>query len=113
MIQDVEAGYTHKLAFIAPSQMPWPLPLYELALMTARRAFDMNEDVSITIITPEDAPLALFGKEVSEAVGRLLEDSGILVISSTRAETPNAGQISLHPGGRTLYVKSIVALPEL
>lgn len=113
LIQDVEAGYTHKLAFIAPSQMPWPLPLYELALMTARRAFDMNEDVSITIITPEDAPLALFGKEVSEAVGRLLEDSGILVISSTRAETPNAGQISLHPGGRTLYVKSIVALPEL
>ena len=38
LIQDVEGGYIHKLAFIVPSQMPWPLPMYELALMTARRA---------------------------------------------------------------------------
>jgi sulfide:quinone oxidoreductase len=113
LIQDVEAGYTHKLAFIAPSRMPWPLPLYELALMTARRAWDMNVDVSITIVTPEDAPLALFGGEVSEAVEGLLEDSGILMISSTHAETPDKGQIALHPGGRTLYIDRIVALPEL
>ena len=38
LIQDVEGGYVHKLAFISPTPMPWPLPLYELALMTARRA---------------------------------------------------------------------------
>lgn len=113
LIQDIESGYNHKLAFIAPSQMPWPLPLYELALMTARRVFDMNVDVSITIVTPEDAPLALFGGEVSKAVERLLEDNRILVISSTHAETPAAGQISLHPGGRTLYVDRTIALPEL
>ena len=113
LIQDIEADYIHKLAFIAPSRMPWPLPLYELALMTARRAWDMNVDVSITIVTPEDAPLALFGAEVSETIERLLEDNGILVISSTHAETPEAGQISLHPGGRTLYVDAVIALPEL
>ena len=28
LIQDVEAGHVHKLAFISPSQMPWPLPLF-------------------------------------------------------------------------------------
>lgn len=113
LIQDMEADYIHKLAFIAPSRMPWPLPLYELALMTARRAWDMNVDISVTIVTPEDAPLALFGREVSEAVERLLEDNGILVISSTHAETPNAAQISLRPGGRMLYIDRIIALPEL
>ncbi len=113
LIQDVEGGYTHKLAFIAPSQMPWPLPMYELALMTARRAFDMNQDVSVTIVTPEDAPLAIFGSAVSEAVERLLEQHGILVISSTHCETPQPGQVALHPGGRTLHVGRIVALPEL
>ncbi len=113
LIEDLEAGYLHKLAFISPSQMPWPLPLYELALMTARRAFDVNEDLAVTIVTPEDAPLALFGSAVSEAVGKLLEDNGVRVISSTHSETPKPGVVSLHPGGRSLYVDRVVALPEL
>ena len=41
--------------------MAWQLPLYELALMTAGRAYDMNIELPITIITPEDSPLAIFG----------------------------------------------------
>ena len=113
LIQDVEAGYTRKLAFIAPSRMAWPLPLYELALMTARRAWDMNEGVSITLVTPENAPLAIFGSAVSEAVQRLLTKHGILVIPSAHCEMPEPGQVSIHPGSRRLHVDRVVALPEL
>jgi sulfide:quinone oxidoreductase len=113
LIQDVEAGYLHKLAFIAPSQMAWPLPLYELALMTARRAFDMNEDISITLATPEDAPLAIFGAAVSEAVQALLTEHGILFIPSAHCETSERGQVSIHPGARRLHVDRVIALPEL
>lgn len=113
LIQDIESGYVHKLAFIIPKAMAWPLPLYELALMTARRAYDMNETVAITIITPEDAPLAVFGTVVSQAVQETLAGSGIQVISGTQAETPKPGQVSLFPQGRTLHVDRTVALPEL
>ncbi len=113
LIQDVEGGYTSKLAFIAPSQMSWPLPLYELALMTARRAYDMNEDASITLATPEDAPLAIFGTAVSEAVDRLLTEHGIQVIPSSHCETPEPGEVSIRPGARRLHVQRVVALPEL
>jgi len=113
IIQDVEAGYVHTLAFIAPGQMSWPLPLYELALMTARRGYEMDEKVSVTLVTAEDAPLAVFGDAVSQAVAELLEENGIRVISSTHAETPEAGKVALHPGGHTLDVDRIVALPEL
>ena len=113
LIQDVEGGYVHKLAFISPTPMPWPLPLYELALMTARRAYDMNVDVSVTLATPEDAPLALFGSEASTAVERLLEDSGVLFIPSAHCETPAAGHVSFAPGSQTLVVDRIVALPQL
>jgi sulfide:quinone oxidoreductase len=113
LIQDVEGGYVHKLAFLAPTPMPWPLPLYELALMTARRAYDMNVDVSITLATPEDAPLAVFGASVSEAVERLLVDNGILALTSAHSETPEVGQVSVHPGSRHLYADRIVALPQL
>jgi len=113
LIQDVEGGYVHKLAFISPTPMPWPLPLYELALMTARRAYDMNVDMSVTLATPEDAPLAVFGSNVSEAVGKLLVDNGILFIPSAHCETPAAGRVSISPGSRELMVDRVVALPQL
>ena len=56
LLQDLEGGYIHSLAFIAPGRMAWPMPLYELALLTAGRAYDMNIDLATTIITPEDRP---------------------------------------------------------
>jgi sulfide:quinone oxidoreductase len=113
LIQDIEGGFVHKLAFVAPSRMPWPLPMYELALMTAQRAYDMNTEMSITIATPEDAPLAIFGQTVSERVSRLLTERGILLIPSARCETPAPGELSVYPGSRRLFVDRILALPEL
>ncbi len=113
LIQDVEEGYVRKLAFIAPTPMPWPMPIYELALMTARRAYDMNVDVSITVATPEDAPLAVFGPDASRAVEQLLEDNGILFIPSAHCETPAPGEVSIDAGSERLHVDRVVALPEL
>jgi sulfide:quinone oxidoreductase len=113
LIQDIEGGFVHSLAFVAPSMMPWPLPIYELALMTAARAYDMNVEIDITIATPEDAPLAMFGTEASNAVRRLLEKHGISTITSAHSGVPEPGRVSIHPGTRTLEVDRVVALPEL
>ena len=44
---------------------------------------------------------------------RLLEDNGILTITAAHCETPAPGELTLHPGGRTLSFERIVALPEL
>jgi sulfide:quinone oxidoreductase len=113
LIQDVEEGYVHSIAFVAPSAMPWPLPIYELALMTARRAYDMQTEVAITIATPEDAPLAVFGEAVSDAVTRLLEANGIATITSAHSSVPEPGLVAVHPGDRTLKVDRVIALPQL
>jgi len=113
MIQDVEGGYVKRVAFVVPPRMAWPLPLYELALMTSRRAYDMNVEVAITIVTPEDAPLAVFGQGASQGVAELLADDGILVITSAYSEIPRSGVIEISPSNRTLEVDRIVALPEL
>src|SRR5437764_2248833 len=51
LIQDVEGGYVRSIAFVAPTAMPWPLPIYELSLMTALRASHMQTDGGITIAT--------------------------------------------------------------
>ncbi len=113
LIQDMEEGYVRSIGFVSPSAMPWPIPLYELALMTARRAYDMQVEVSITIATPEDAPLAIFGSAVSRAVERLLEQNGIASIGSAHCAVPEPGLVVVHPGGRRLSMDRIVALPEL
>src|SRR4051794_17667092 len=45
VIQDVEGGYIRRIAFVVPRGASWPLPVYELALLTAERAFEMCVDV--------------------------------------------------------------------
>ena len=113
LIQDVEGGYVRSIAFVAPSEAVWPLPIYELALMTARRAYDMQTDVAITIATPEDAPLAVFGDTVSLAIGRLMEENGVTVLTSAHSSVPEPGVVAIHPGERMLKVDRVVALPQL
>jgi sulfide:quinone oxidoreductase len=113
LVQDIEGGYVHTLAFVVPSPMPWPLPVYELALMASERAWDMQTDLSITVLTPEKAPLAIFGAEVSLALSHLLTERKIEVVTSAECDVPKAKTVRIHPGDRTLEVDRIVALPEL
>jgi sulfide:quinone oxidoreductase len=113
LIQDIEGGYLHSLAFVSPGRMPWQLPLYELALMTAGRAYDVGLELAVTIVTPEDAPLAIFGASASRAVSEVLEKAHITTITSAYAEVPSAKQVVINPGDRHLQVDRVIALPEL
>jgi sulfide:quinone oxidoreductase len=113
LIEDVEGGYVKSLAFVSPGRMAWPLPLYELALMTAGRAYDMNLELPITIITPEESPLAIFGAAATSAVSAKLADAHIETINSAYAEIPSGGEIVINPGDRRLHADRVVALPEL
>ena len=113
LIQDIEGGYIHSLAFVAPGRMPWQLALYEIALMTAGRAYDMGIELAVTILSPEDAPLAIFGSGASSAVGEMLERAHIETINSAYAEVPKAGEVVINPGDRRLHVDRVIALPEL
>jgi sulfide:quinone oxidoreductase len=113
LIQDIEGDYVHSLAFVSPARMPWQLPLYELALMAAGRAYDMNLELDVTIVTPEDTPLAIFGVDASRAVVELLERARIKTINSAYAEVPASREVVIAPGDRRLQVDRVVALPEL
>ena len=112
LVQDVEEGYTHEIAFVAPAQAFWPLPLYELALLTAHRAFAMNAAVAISVVTPEPAPLAMFGATVSEDLTRLLDDAGIAFHGSSSAAFAH-DELTLQPSVARMRPGRIVALPLL
>ena len=113
LIQDVEGGYLESVLFVIPEPMPWPLPAYELALMTARRAYDCDLELAVTIVTPEEEPLALFGALASAAVRKLLSDNRVEVITSAHAAVPSPGRVEIHPQSTVLRADRIVALPQL
>lgn len=112
LVQDVEEGYVDEIAFVAPPQAGWLLPLYELALMTAHRAYDMSIDVAIAIVTPERAPLAMFGTGISDELTGLLGRAGIVFHGSSCAELAH-GELTLRPSGARMRPGRVVALPYL
>jgi sulfide:quinone oxidoreductase len=113
LIEDIEEGYTRRIAFVSPARVASPLPLYELALITAARAYDMGVTPLIPLVTPEQAPLAMLGPEVSAAMSDLLAQARIETLTSAYIEIPSNGRLAIHPGDRQLWVDRVVALPEL
>ena len=115
LLRDLDEGYLKRVAFVVPPGVAWALPAYELALMTAWQAWGMgHDDVQITVYTPEDAPLGLFGTAATAAVRHDLEEAGVEAETGVYvAEDPQApGRLILHPGERPLDAQRVVALPR-
>ena len=102
-----------RIAFVVPPTGSWPLPVYELALMSERRARELSLDVEITVVTPEPEPLGIFGHIASDAIGSLLTARGIEVRTSARVHEGADGELVLDPGEHHLEAGAVVALPEL
>lgn len=115
LLRDLDEGYIKRVAFVVPPGVAWALPAYELALMTAWQAWGMgHDDVQVTVYTPEDAPLGLFGTAATVAVRHDLEEAGVQAETGVYvAEHPQApDRLILHPGERTLDAQRVVALPR-
>ena len=113
LLRDIEEGYVRRVAFVIPLAVAWPLPAYELALMTAWQADSMGrDDLEITIYTPEDAPLAMFGAAAIAAVREDLDEVGIVVETGCHVVAQGDGPLVVEPGARSLADSRIVALPR-
>jgi sulfide:quinone oxidoreductase len=112
IVADLEQGYTDSVAFVVPEGVSWPLPLYELALMTARQVHGMNRDVGLSLFTPEPAPLAIFGPEASAAVAELLAEANIALHCGAPV-TVARGRVMIPSAGLHVDVERIVSLPVL
>ena len=87
VLRAAAAEEPRRLALVAPPGAVWPLPLYELALMGRRRAEELGlADLECVIVTPEAAPLIMFGRAASDAVAELLRVRGVRVLAGVRAD---------------------------
>ncbi len=113
LLTEAEDGRIRTIAFAIPSGVTWPLPLYELALLTDVYLADAGVGGgSLQVVTPEDRPLGLFGPAASDAVRELLDIRGIKLSTRMTAISAEEGTLRVAPGGR-IDADRVVALPQL
>jgi sulfide:quinone oxidoreductase len=113
LLGELASGRVRRVAFVVPWGAVWSLPIYELALMTGNYAAEHGlDDVEVTLVTPEDEPLQLFGNAGSEAARALLEDRGIDVHTGASLVEVVDDELHLVPDGR-IAAERVVALPRL
>lgn len=113
LLSDLHLGRAGSVVFALPDGALWPLPLYELALLTAARVSALGVDgVRISLATPEERPLGIFGPAASEAVAELLDEAGIEVVTSVHVAAVEDHSVRLVPD-RPLAADRVVTLPRL
>jgi len=113
VLREVEKGAVRSIVFALPAGSVWQLPLYELALLSARHAQERGLAIEATVITPEPEPLALFGPDASKVVHGLLEERGVRFVGGTVATGVRRGGSLALADGRVIEADRVVALPEL
>lgn len=113
VIVDLRAGSLRRLVFTMPGGRSWALPLYELALLAATElAKSGSLRTRLTVVTPEDAPLELFGLRAGEQMKDLLEDRGVEVVAGAHPVKFENGRLAIAPG-EEIEADAVIALPRL
>ena len=113
LLRQARAGEVRRLVFALPTGASWPLPLYELALLTAVHLADAGvSQVELTIVTLEERPLQLFGVAASNAVAELLDLHGIVLRTDTTPVRVEGGALRVLPD-ELIEADRVVALPRL
>jgi sulfide:quinone oxidoreductase len=112
MQAELETGAVRRVVFAVPSGCSWPLPLYELALLSATHADEEGLDAEITLVTAEPEPLALFGSEASRLVRDLLSERGVRFIGATAGFRVLRDGLLITFAG-SIAAECVVAAPQL
>jgi sulfide:quinone oxidoreductase len=114
LLHRLRGGEVNSVAFVRPAGASWPLPLYDLALMTAADcAATDRSDVELSLITPEEQPLGAFGSRASSAIRRLLRVRRVALYTSSYGVPRRSGWLDISPGERCLAVDRVVTVPRL
>lgn len=113
LLVELDSGAIHRLGFAVPPQSGWPVPLYELALLAAAHIERHGLSAELWLASPESSPLALFGPDASQLVGRLLEERGVRFIADCVPIGVRRDGALLLQGGGAVDADQVVAIPQL
>jgi sulfide:quinone oxidoreductase len=113
VIRKLRAGVVRSIAFTMPGGPSWTLPVYELPLLAASVLTRSGvEDAQLTVVTPEEAPLIVFGRSVAEQMTGLLEERGIDLICGARPLEFDGGRLRVAPEAE-IETEAVISLPRL
>jgi sulfide:quinone oxidoreductase len=114
LLHQLREGHLNGVAFVKPAGPSWPLPLYDLALLTAADcAAHERSEVDLSLITPEEQPLAIFGSSASAAIRGLLAGCGVTLHTSSYGNPGRPGWLDITPGDHAVRVDRVVTEPRL
>jgi sulfide:quinone oxidoreductase len=113
LVRHLETGEVRRLVFAVPGGVSWSLPIYEMALMArSGLAGGVAADAGVTVLTPEERPLAVFGVQAAEQVRALLDQRGVELIGGVHPVEFEAGRLRVAPGD-PIEADAVVAAPRL
>jgi hypothetical protein len=101
LVHALREGTIRRVAFVVPAGTAWTLPLYELALQMAVAVRGASSGIELSLVAPEASPLAAFGADASQAIGKLLTDRGVALHAGATVEEVVGGRIWMGALGRT------------
>lgn len=110
----LRSGEVRHLVLTMPGGHSWALPLYELALLGASllSRYNGHGEARITVVTPEDTPLEVFGRGAAERAAKLMEEHGIEVIAGAHPKRFEGERLRIAPGGE-IEADAVICLPRL
>jgi sulfide:quinone oxidoreductase len=114
VLSDLASGAARRIVFAIPNGVSWALPLYELALLTVAYARERNIDADVAIVTPERAPLDVFGAHASALVRGVLDERGVRFLGSRNPERFDRDRrLYLRFGADPLPADRVIAAPSM
>lgn len=113
MTSQLGEGKLKRIIFAVPPGCSWPLPLYELALLTAAELPGSRANGEVVLVSPEATPLEVFGAQASQLVAGLLAERGVRFIGESKPTLVERGGALLLDSGGTLTGDCVVTVPEL
>jgi sulfide:quinone oxidoreductase len=113
VLRNLDKHKSTRVAFAVPAGASWPLPLYELGLLTAAHVAERGlRKVTLQMITHESEPLELFGPPASAAVRELLGERNIGLLTNRVPLEARRGELLTAPGP-AVEADAVVSLPGL
>jgi sulfide:quinone oxidoreductase len=112
LLEDLETGLVQRAVFVVPSGTGWTLPVYELALLAREHILDSHLSAEIVLVTPEEEPLATFGKDASAEVLRLFDERAIELRCGVHSQSYSDGLLQV-VGGEPIEADRALTLPRL
>jgi sulfide:quinone oxidoreductase len=112
VIAGLRGGRLRRFVLTMPAGYSWALPLYEMALFAVTELEKAgNGQTRVTVVTPEDMPLEVFGQRAAVKVDALLRERGIEVITAAHPMKFEEGRLRVAPA-RVVDADAVISMPR-